>query len=52
MAMAMVLKLQFPFEFGDEVELKSFIKGYRGAWFRCKVSSHLISLLLAFFSSF
>lgn len=27
-----------PFEAGQEVECRSFIPGYRGAWFRCKVT--------------
>ncbi|KAH7522156.1 hypothetical protein FEM48_Zijuj07G0108400 [Ziziphus jujuba var. spinosa] len=26
-----------PFEVGDEVESRSFIQGFRGAWFRCKI---------------
>ncbi|CAM0870569.1 unnamed protein product [Alopecurus aequalis] len=26
-----------PFDVGGAVELKSFTKGYRGAWFRCKI---------------
>ncbi|KAJ3704573.1 hypothetical protein LUZ61_008278 [Rhynchospora tenuis] len=37
MAMVVKLHLPFPFEAGDEVELKSFLKGFRGAWFRCKI---------------
>ncbi|MCL7021964.1 hypothetical protein MKW94_000566 [Papaver nudicaule] len=26
-----------PFEVGQEAEAKSFLEGYRGAWFRCKI---------------
>ncbi|XP_050370207.1 uncharacterized protein LOC126788277 [Argentina anserina] len=27
-----------PFKVGEDVELRSFLKGYRGAWFRCKIT--------------
>ena len=27
-----------PFEVGHVAESRSFIQGFRGAWFRCKVS--------------
>lgn len=30
-----------PFKVGQLAEAKCFAKGYRGAWFRCKVSSNL-----------
>ncbi|MCL7038509.1 hypothetical protein MKW94_022173 [Papaver nudicaule] len=29
-----------PFEVGQLVESKSFLEGYRGAWFRCKIKDH------------
>ncbi|CAN6547829.1 unnamed protein product [Malus baccata var. baccata] len=29
-----------PFEAGQEVECRSFIPGYRGAWFRCKIKEY------------
>ncbi|OMO99708.1 hypothetical protein CCACVL1_03670 [Corchorus capsularis] len=28
---------RIPFEVGQLVEMKSFLSGYRGAWFRCKI---------------
>ncbi|CAM6085696.1 unnamed protein product [Calypogeia fissa] len=31
------LVLKFPFRVGDEVEMKSFESGYRGAWFRVQI---------------
>ncbi|KAJ7547887.1 hypothetical protein O6H91_08G108300 [Diphasiastrum complanatum] len=33
---------EFSFQVGQEVEAKSFLKGYRGAWFRCKVEETAI----------
>ncbi|WJX43449.1 hypothetical protein P8452_30549 [Trifolium repens] len=27
-----------PFQVGDLIEAKSFLNGYRGAWFRCKIT--------------
>ncbi|KAG7533892.1 Agenet domain plant type [Arabidopsis thaliana x Arabidopsis arenosa] len=30
-------QINLPFQVGQIVEVKSFIKGYRGAWFRCKI---------------
>lgn len=30
--------LTIPFKVGDAVELRSFEAGYRGAWFRCKIT--------------
>ncbi|KAG7533059.1 Agenet domain plant type [Arabidopsis thaliana x Arabidopsis arenosa] len=30
-------QINLPFEVGQTVELRSFISGYRGAWFRCKI---------------
>ncbi|KAJ3707922.1 hypothetical protein LUZ61_011627 [Rhynchospora tenuis] len=35
--MAMNMKNHMPFKAGQIVEAKSFIQGYRGAWFRCRV---------------
>ncbi|CAM0870576.1 unnamed protein product [Alopecurus aequalis] len=34
----MTLDIILPFKVGGAVELKSFMKGYMGAWFRCKVT--------------
>ncbi|KAL5542148.1 hypothetical protein UlMin_009858 [Ulmus minor] len=28
---------EVPFKVGEEVEARSFLQGYRGAWFRCKI---------------
>ncbi|KAJ4747937.1 hypothetical protein LUZ62_082342 [Rhynchospora pubera] len=35
--MTMNMKDHMPFQVGQMVEAKSFIQGYRGAWFRCKI---------------
>lgn len=32
------MDLILPFKVGDAIELRSFKAGYRGAWFRCKIS--------------
>lgn len=31
------MKHRLPFKVGQEAEARSFITGFRGAWFRCKV---------------
>ena len=38
--------VDLPFEVGQEAESRSFIPGFRGAWFRCKVSINLFFYLL------
>ena len=37
-----------PFKVGQLAEAKSFLQGFRGAWFRCKVS--ILCLLKLIFS--
>ncbi|KAL6865334.1 hypothetical protein ACP4OV_016485 [Aristida adscensionis] len=35
----LLMDLILPYRVGDLAEAKSFVEGYRGAWFRCKVKS-------------
>ncbi|KAJ3669446.1 hypothetical protein LUZ60_011396 [Juncus effusus] len=35
--MAPHMKQNLPFKIGEEIEVRSFMRGYRGGWFRCKI---------------
>lgn len=43
------MDLLLPYKIGDLAESKSFLNGYRGAWFRCKVRPPCLRLFSFFF---